>query len=141
MARHKKRFNDMPPDKLRAAQNQNVHATSLSPAAGYAAIMKVRFTARGVRVRIDDLELAALQRGEALTVRVTWEGGGWSLILDPQADGVIGSGAQLAAGLRQRLPELLDPAQEGVTLQGPVRVDVEKDFGPQHLDLQETAPS
>ncbi|MFD1731740.1 hypothetical protein ACFSC4_12750 [Deinococcus malanensis] len=72
---------------------------------------------------------------------MTWEGGGWSLILDPQADGVIGSGAQLAAGLRQRLPELLDPAQEGVTLQGPVRVDVEKDFGPQHLDLQETAPS
>lgn len=141
MARREKRFNDMPPDELRAAQNQNVHATSLSRAAGYAAIMKVRFTARGVRIRIDDLELAALQRGEAQAVRVSWEGGGWSLTLDPQADGVSGSGAQLAVGLRQRLPELLDPAQEGVTLQGPVRVDVEKDFGPQHLDQQETAPS
>ncbi|ACO47388.1 hypothetical protein DEDE109153_14730 [Deinococcus deserti] len=103
--------------------------------------MKVRFTARGVRVRIDDLELAALQRGEAQTTGVDWDGGGWSLTLDPQSDSVTGRGPLLEVGLRLLLPDLLDPSREGVTLSGPVRVDVEKDFGPQHIDAHESALS
>ncbi len=94
--------------------------------------MKVRFTSRGIRVRIDDLELAALARGERLSLRVNWPAGGWSLDLDPHADGVQGSGGHLGVGLRGLLTLLADPQREGVTLDGPPRVEVEKDFGPQH---------
>ena len=63
---------------------------------------------------------------------VGWPGGGWTLTLDPHGDTLSGSAGHLRVGLRARLPELLDPAQEGVTLNGPPRVTVEKDFGPQH---------
>lgn len=94
--------------------------------------MKVRFTSRGVRVRIDDLQLAALERGERLTLETRWEGGGWALSLDPLSDGVSGADGRLRVGIRRLLPQLTDPAHEGVTLAGPPRVDVEKDFGPQH---------
>ncbi|CAM3569161.1 hypothetical protein [Deinococcus frigens] len=94
--------------------------------------MKVRFTRRDVRVRIDDLELAALERGEVLTLGTLWEGGGWTLSLDPASDGVRGVGGHLNVGLQGLLPDLTEPAREGVTLQGPPRVDVEKDFGPPH---------
>lgn len=94
--------------------------------------MKVRFTSRGVRVRIDDLELARLQRGESLSLGVDWAGGGWSLTLDPSALGLQGEAGSLRVGLSDLLPELADPAREGVQLAGPPRVDVEKDFGPEH---------
>ncbi|WP_019587959.1 hypothetical protein [Deinococcus apachensis] len=94
--------------------------------------MKVRFTSRGVRVRLDDLEVAALTRGEALGVRVDWAGGGWRLTLDPGTDGISGQEGALWVGMRTPLPDLLDEAREGVTLPGPPRVDVEKDYGPQH---------
>lgn len=94
--------------------------------------MKVRFTSRGVRVRIDDLELARLQRGESLSVGVNWVGGGWSLTLDPAAIGLQGEAGTLRVGLHGLLSELADPAREGVQLAGPPCVDIEKDFGPQH---------
>ncbi|CAM3940194.1 hypothetical protein [Deinococcus marmoris] len=94
--------------------------------------MKVRFTRQGVRVRIDDLELTALQRGEALMLETLWPGGGWTLSLDPLSDGIEGVDGHLRAGMKSLLPELAEPAREGVTLPGPPRVDVEKDFGPQH---------
>ncbi|GAA5514322.1 hypothetical protein Dcar01_03077 [Deinococcus carri] len=94
--------------------------------------MKVRFTSGRVRVRLDDLEVAMLGRGEGLTTRVEWPGGGWTLTLDPRSDGVAGEGGALTVGLRVLLLELLEEAREGVTLPGPPRVDVEKDYGPQH---------
>ncbi|UBV42535.1 hypothetical protein LAJ19_13035 [Deinococcus taeanensis] len=94
--------------------------------------MKVRFTAGRVRVRIDDLELSALRRGEILDVQVTWPGGGWSLRLDPRATDLTGTGGRLTVGLSAHLDALLDPAEEGITLPGLPRVTVEKDFGPQH---------
>ena len=94
--------------------------------------MKVRLTARRVRVRIDDLELGRLQAGETLTLSLGWSGGGWTLSLEPGLDGVLGEGAHLRVGLRGQLPELADPAREGVQLTGDAVVDVEKDFGPQH---------
>ncbi len=94
--------------------------------------MKVRFTSGKVRVRLDDLEVAALSRGEVLEARVNWSGGGWTLTLDPGVDGVSGQEGALLAGLRTLLPDLLDAAREGVILLGPPRVDVEKDYGPQH---------
>ncbi|MBB5235833.1 hypothetical protein [Deinococcus budaensis] len=94
--------------------------------------MKVRFTSGRVRVRLDDLEVAALARGDDLAARVDWPGGGWALTLDPASEGVSGEGGTLRVGLRARLPELLDEAREGVTLPGPPRVDVEKDDGPPH---------
>lgn len=94
--------------------------------------MKVRFTRQGVRVRIDDPELAALRRGERLTLETSWSGGGWALSLDPLSDGVSGLGGDLSVGLKSLLPTLAEPAREGVTLRGPPRVEVEKDFGPAH---------
>lgn len=94
--------------------------------------MKVRFTARGVRVRLDDLELLRLERGESLSVVAEWPGGGWTLTLDPQSSGITGEGGRLSVGLSGLLEQLSDPAREGVTLAGPPRVDVEKVFGPQH---------
>ncbi len=94
--------------------------------------MKVRFTPGRVRVRIDDLELAALQRGEPLHAHVGWPGGGWTLILDPSGHDVAGDGGTLAVGLALLMAQLSDPAQEGVTISGEPRVIVEKDFGPQH---------
>lgn len=95
--------------------------------------MKVRFTSGKVRVRLDDLEVAALSRGEVLEARVEWPGGGWTLTLDPSANGVSGQEGVLTVGLRTLLLELLDAAREGVTLPGAPRVDVEKDYGPQHV--------
>ena len=94
--------------------------------------MKVRFVSGRVRLRLDDLEVAALSRGEALTARVDWPGGGWLVTLDPALDGLSGEGGALTVGLRSLLPELLEEAREGVRLAGPPRVDVEKDYGPQH---------
>lgn len=94
--------------------------------------MKVRFTSGRVRVRLDDLEVAALARGQALTARVDWPGGGWALTLEPGAEGLTGEAGRLMVGLRPHLPALLEPEREGVTLAGPPQVDVEKDYGPQH---------
>ncbi|MDB5046293.1 MAG: hypothetical protein JWQ08_2343 [Deinococcus sp.] len=94
--------------------------------------MKIRFTAGRVRVRLDDLETAGLARGEQLKTAVNWPDGGWSLTLDPLETGVRGVAGGLTVGLKDLLPTLLDSAQEGVTLPGPPRVDVEKDYGPQH---------
>ncbi|MFC5848449.1 hypothetical protein [Deinococcus petrolearius] len=94
--------------------------------------MKVRLTGRGLRVRLDDLELAALNRGEPLEVAATWPGGGWTLTLDPRSGTLAGEGGALRVGVREVLADLNDPACEGVRLDGPPRVDIEKDFGPQH---------
>ncbi len=91
-----------------------------------------------MRVRIDDLEVAALLRGERLDARLEWPGGGWpgggwSMVLDPTADGVQGEGGLLRIGLASELSRLADPNTEGVRLPGPPRVDVEKDYRPAHL--------
>lgn len=94
--------------------------------------MKVRLTSRGLRVRLDDLELAALNRGEPLEVATTWPGGGWRLVLDPRSGALAGEGGELRVGVRGVLAALNDPAREGVRVDGPPRVDIEKDFGPQH---------
>ncbi|MBB5378418.1 hypothetical protein HNQ07_003924 [Deinococcus metalli] len=94
--------------------------------------MKVRFTDGRVRVRIDDLELAALHAGTALRVQVPWEGGGWSLTLDPVLGHTVGEHGRLRVGVRDVLDTLSDPDREGVVLPGPPSVNVEKDYGPQH---------
>ena len=94
--------------------------------------MKVRLTSRGLRARLDDLELAALNRGEVLEVAATWPGGGWRLLLDPRTTGLLGAGGELRVGMRDLLAALNDPALEGVRVDGPPHVDIEKDFGPQH---------
>lgn len=96
--------------------------------------MKVRWTGRAVRVRIDDLELAGLARGETLTLTLGWPGGGWRLTLDPaQPDAASGQDGALWVGLAGSLPTLLEPGHEGVRIAGEVPVTIEKDFGPEHL--------
>ncbi|WP_102126109.1 hypothetical protein [Deinococcus planocerae] len=94
--------------------------------------MKVRFVPGRVRVRLDDLEVAALALGDTVTVRVEWPSGGWAVVLDPAATGVSGEGGTLTVGLHGLLPDLVDGGEEGVELPGPPRVSVEKDYGPQH---------
>ncbi|AWN22121.1 hypothetical protein DKM44_01755 [Deinococcus irradiatisoli] len=95
--------------------------------------MKIRWTTRRVRVRLDDLEVAALLGGEVLEAGLSWPGGGWRLVLDPAATGVQGEGQTLRVGLRGELGPLADPRQEGLSLSGPPAVDVEKDYRPEHL--------
>ncbi|THF85186.1 hypothetical protein E7T09_16915 [Deinococcus sp. KSM4-11] len=94
--------------------------------------MKVRFTDGRIRVRIDDLELAALGQGHVLRVQVPWSGGGWSLTLDPLLDRVIGDEGRLRVGVKDVLEVLDAPEREGVTISGPPKISVEKDYGPQH---------
>ena len=55
------------------------------------------------------------------------------MVLDPQAVGVAGQATTLTVGLRGELANLADPQTEGVSLIGPPRVDVEKDYRPEHL--------
>lgn len=96
--------------------------------------MKIRWTSRSLRVRLDDLEVAALLGGETLETRLEWPGGGWCVRLDPAVDGVQAEGADIRIGLASVLGELADPRTEGVRLGGPPRVDVEKDYRPAHLN-------
>lgn len=95
--------------------------------------MKIRWTARSIRVRLDDLEVNALLAGQPLSATVSWPGGGWSLELLPQLVGVRGEGTTLQVGLQGHLAQLTDFASEGVTLEGPPRIDIQKDYRPEHL--------
>ena len=95
--------------------------------------MKIRWTPKGVRVRLDDLEVAALLAGQVLEAALDWAGGGWRVILDPMRTGVAGQGAALTVGLSTELALLADPQREGVVFPGPPRVTVEKDYRPEHL--------
>ena len=96
--------------------------------------MKLRWTTRSLRVRLDDLEVAALLTGQVLDAELRWPGGGWRVRLDPQRSGVTGEGGSLMIGLAGKLDTLADAHTEGVRLDGPPRVDVEKDFRPEHLE-------
>ena len=98
--------------------------------------MKVRFTGRSVRVRLDDLETDMLLRRQPLELALTWPGGGWSVRLDPKLPGVSAQGGDVVVGLADHLETLLDPLQEGVSLEGfggELKVRIEKDFRPEHL--------
>src|SRR5262245_621026 len=95
--------------------------------------MKVRWTGDSLRLRITPGELAALERGEAVSAALAFPGGGgWAVRLDPAADradvawadGVARVG--LTAGDVRRLAA---PDAEGVYPDTPgVRLLVEKDF-------------
>lgn len=94
--------------------------------------MKARFVSERLRLRLDDLELADLQRGEALTVSISWSAGGWSVRLDPLASQTVGVGGDLSIGLATVLPELL-AASEGIELQYQgLKISIQKDFLPEH---------
>ncbi|GGJ85750.1 DUF7009 family protein [Deinococcus aquiradiocola] len=98
--------------------------------------MKIRFTGRSIRVRLDDLETDMLLRRQPLEQRLSWPGGGWGLRLDPARHGVTADGSDLTVGLADDLATLLDPLQEGVSLEafgGDLRLRIEKDFTPEHL--------
>ncbi|MGY2893263.1 hypothetical protein [Deinococcus sp. UYEF24] len=98
--------------------------------------MKVRFTGRSVRVRLDDLETDMLLRRQPLELALTWPGGGWSVRLEPEQSGVSAEGGAVVVGLAAHLETLLDPLQEGVSLDGfggELKIRIEKDFRPEHL--------
>jgi hypothetical protein len=95
--------------------------------------MKVRWTRDSLRLRITPGELAALERGEAITERLEFPGGrGWTVRLDPTAaetgvawlDGLVQVGV-VAADVRR----LAAPDAEGIYPHTPeLRLLVEKDF-------------
>ncbi|WP_407569399.1 hypothetical protein [Deinococcus altitudinis] len=98
--------------------------------------MKVRFTGRSVRVRLDDLETDMLLHRQPLELALSWPGGGWSVRLDPGQSGVSAQGGAVVVGLADHLETLLDPLQEGVSLEGfggDLKIRIEKDFRPEHL--------
>lgn len=71
-----------------------------------------------------------------LELRLDWPGGGWSLRLEPQQSGVQAAGGALVVGLADVLDTLLDPLEEGVSLEGfggDLKLRIEKDFRPEHL--------
>ena len=96
--------------------------------------MKVRFTRRSVRVRLDDLETDLLSRHQPLELALNWPGGGWSVRLNPLQEGVSAEGGVLTVGLLGHLETLLDPLREGVGLEGfggELEIRIEKDFRPE----------
>ncbi|ADV68723.1 DUF7009 family protein [Deinococcus maricopensis] len=99
--------------------------------------MKVRFTARSVRARLDDLETEALTvLGHPQTLTVPFPGGHWTLTLQPgDHDRARGQGGTLTVTLGPATrARLADPREEGVELRtDDTRILVEKDYGPQHL--------
>ena len=107
--------------------------------------MKVRFSDNRIRIRVDDLEVAALERGEEVRARTQWVGGGWEVVLDPLVSQTMGEHGLLRIGLLEVLPEFLasgmsdsDEAslrQDGLVLVWPnmPKIMLQKDFGPQHL--------
>lgn len=98
--------------------------------------MKVRFAGRSIRVRLDDLEADMLLRRQPLELALSWPGGGWSVRLDPGQSGVSAQGGAVTVGLVGHLETLLDPLQEGVSLEGfggELKIRIEKDFRPEHL--------
>ena len=99
--------------------------------------MKVRFTGRSIRVRLDDLETDLLLRRQPLELALGWPGGGWSVRLNPDQSGVRAEGGAVMVGLGDQLETLLDPLQEGVSLEGfggELKIRIEKDFRPEHLE-------
>ncbi len=98
--------------------------------------MKVRFAGRSIRVRLDDLETDMLLRRQPLELALNWPGGGWSVRLEPRQSGVSAQGGAVTVGLADHLETLLDPLQEGVSLEGfggELKIRIEKDFRPEHL--------
>ena len=98
--------------------------------------MKVRFAGRSVRVRLDDLETDMLLHRLPLELALSWPTGGWSVRLEPELQGVTAQGGALVIGLDEHLSTLLDPLQEGVSLEGfagELKIRIEKDFSPQYL--------
>jgi hypothetical protein len=95
--------------------------------------MKVRWTARSLRLRITPSELEGLRRGEAVTeaMRV----GAWSVRLERGAESALESdGAALLVGLSDADFNVLQmPHSEGVYLERDgFKYYVEKDFPCEH---------
>jgi hypothetical protein len=104
--------------------------------------MKVRWTTGSIRFRITPTELAALERGEPVTVSLPLpDGGGWTATIAPEGRGETGLCSTsergglcvyLTAADRDRLT---DPTTEGIYFTGPLGADpvglryfIEKDF-------------
>lgn len=95
--------------------------------------MKVRWTGDSLRLRITPGELAALERGDAVSEGIAFPGGGgWSVRLDPAAGapGVAWDGGGVHVGLAAAdVRRLAAPDVEGVYPRVPgLRLMVEKDF-------------
>jgi hypothetical protein len=95
--------------------------------------MKVRWTGESLRLRITPAELAALERGDAVSEDLSFPGGGgWAVRLDPAAEraGVAWAEGVARVGLTaDDVRRLAAPDAEGVYPHTPdLRLLVEKDF-------------
>jgi hypothetical protein len=94
-------------------------------------VMNIRYTERGIRVRLDERDTDLLRRGQAVAAALSWPGGGWSLRLDPAQEGVEAQGSALHVGLAIHLDLLLDPLNEGVSIEGfggKLKLRIEQDY-------------
>lgn len=97
--------------------------------------MKVRWTARGVRLRLTELEADQLLRGRGTDEALTWPGGGWRVQLAPaDRTRVTGRAGELSVQLGpEDMKTLLHPLNEGVTVGADPQVRIEKDDLPPGL--------
>ncbi len=95
--------------------------------------MKIRWSARRVRLRLDDLEVGALQRGEAVTETLAWPDLGWVVRVQVgDATQVAAGGGALSVQLSAADLAALGADEDGLTLTGAVRVQVQQDYRPEH---------
>jgi hypothetical protein len=112
--------------------------------------MKIRWTSKSLRLRINPDELAELRRGLPVSEEIVLPGGSWSATIYPTED-ATGISLRRAGALgflvsSSDLAKLAADTSEGVyfstTGEQPVRYYIEKDFPcahPSHRDYQEAA--
>lgn len=96
--------------------------------------MKIRWTKRTLRVRLDDLESAALASGETLRESVHFPGGAWSLELGAAQEGEFGmrDGVLYVTLTPHELETLMGTQTDGVEREGQPRLLVEQERLPEH---------
>ena len=96
--------------------------------------MKIRWTTRTLRLRLDDLETTALLSGSTLRESIHFPGGHWSVELSAAQEPEFGmrDGVLRITLDPHELSTLMDANQEGIEREGRPRLMVEKDRLPEH---------
>lgn len=96
--------------------------------------MNIRWTARSVRVRLDDLELAALAEGRHLRERLHLPGGDWAVEVSTAQEAKFGlvDGVLCIVLNPDELRRLRENGPDGIEREGPPRLIVEQGLLPLH---------
>ncbi|AFZ68131.1 DUF7009 family protein [Deinococcus peraridilitoris] len=104
--------------------------------------MKIRWTRRTLRLRLDDLESAALQRGETLRERIHFPGGDWSVELRGAQESELGmrDGVLQVTLDEDELRLFARQREDGIEREGQPRLLVEQERRPDDRS-QEGSPA